>query len=96
MLSPGAPWVAAGGSFFPSIPGSNLASAEAKSTTQSILRLDHIQPLGTHSDAYDLTPYRLSEGALLIVDEWISWLLTGKLEEGGSLDLVRRTLLGAS
>jgi len=46
---------------------------------ESILRLDHIQPIGKHHESIELTDYRLGEEALDIIDEWITWLITGKL-----------------
>ncbi|MFA6809978.1 MAG: hypothetical protein WCR47_02865 [Desulfoplanes sp.] len=50
------------------------------STKESILRLDQIQPLGTrHREAFEATPYRLSDDALAIMDEWLEWKFTGNL-----------------
>ncbi len=59
----------------------------------SILRLDHVQPVGRHYNSYELTPYRLSDEALAVLDEWISWLLTGELGEDGVLAGIREELL---
>ncbi len=36
---------------------------------ESILRLDHLQPMGTHHDAYQMSEYKLSDDALEVVDE---------------------------
>ena len=36
---------------------------------ESILRLDHLQPMGTHHDAHQLSEYKLSDDALEVVDE---------------------------
>lgn len=44
---------------------------------ESILRLDHIQPIGLHHDSYELTEYRLSEDAADVIDEWFQWLTYG-------------------
>lgn len=52
---------------------------------ESILRLDHIQPLGKHHDAIELTNYRLSEDALVIFDEWIGWAIYGDFSEDSLL-----------
>lgn len=52
---------------------------------ESILRLDHIQPVGKHHDTIELTDYRLSEDALTIFDEWLRWLIYGDFEEGSIL-----------
>ena len=54
---------------------------------ESILRLDHMQPVGTHYNSYELTGYKLSEDALEIMDEWLAWLIHGRFpnEEDGFL-----------
>ena len=54
---------------------------------ESILRLDHLQPIGTHYNSYELSGYKLSEDALEIMDEWLNWLIYGFLleEEDGFL-----------
>lgn len=51
------------------------------STTESILRLDHLQPIGQHHDTIMMTPYRLSEDALVVLDDWLDWLIEGKFSE---------------
>jgi len=59
----------------------------------SILRLDQIQPIGRHGQAYDYTHFRLSEDALLMLDEWLDWIVKEVLEEDGLLWDLRRELL---
>jgi len=61
-------------------------------TPESLLRLDHVQPIGRHADSYRLTDYCLSNEALRILDEWQMWLQTGLLPEGGVLHMVRKEL----
>jgi hypothetical protein len=63
------------------------------STSESVLRLDHLQPVGNHKDSFEVSPYCLSEEALMIVDEWLLWLLTGSLDENGTLYTIRQGLL---
>lgn len=46
---------------------------------QSILRLDQLQPVGRHHQAYKLMGYRFSEAALNIMDAWLEWLFTGSI-----------------
>lgn len=47
---------------------------------QSILRFDHIQPIGLHYYAYEHSGYCLSEEAVeLILDDWLTWVLYGGL-----------------
>jgi hypothetical protein len=59
---------------------------------ESILRLDHVQPMSTHYKAIELTKYRLSEDALKIIDEWLLWLLRGVIDKEGSLYFIRQSL----
>jgi len=48
-------------------------------STVSVLRVDHIQPLGSNHTSWELTPYRLSEEAMVILNEQIQWHFTGEL-----------------
>jgi len=49
---------------------------------ESILRFDHIQPVGSHYSAYEYTGYALSDDAVdLIIDDWLTWLFYGGLPE---------------
>jgi hypothetical protein len=59
----------------------------------SILRLDHIQPMGMDQKAYKWTPFCLGCDALKILDEWVQWLMTGCLQSDGVLDYFRKELL---
>lgn len=59
---------------------------------ESILRLDHIQPIGRHTDTYELTGYRLTDEALKLLDEWLMWLQTGVLDAAGVLSMLRKDL----
>lgn len=56
---------------------------------ESILRLDHLQPIGRHHESVDLTTFVLSSEALLVIDEWLVWLVTGTLREDGILTMLR-------
>ena len=60
---------------------------------ESILRLDHIQPIGKHYESYEWTHYSLSEEAMLILNEWLYWLLEGELPEKSTLLEIREALL---
>ncbi|HLM44605.1 MAG TPA: hypothetical protein VK458_12095 [Myxococcaceae bacterium] len=59
----------------------------------SILRFDHLQPIGHHHDTYEATSYCLSKGALELVDEWLQWLMTGRMSQEGILLGVREGLM---
>ncbi len=56
---------------------------------ESIIRLDHIQPIGKHHDSVEFTEYCLSEEALKIIDEWVDWLVTGEMDEDSTLYFYR-------
>lgn len=51
----------------------------------SILRLDQIQPIGTHHNSYKLTGFKLSDSALEILDDLIHWLIWGGFPEDSDL-----------
>lgn len=61
-------------------------------TTHSVLRLDHIQPVGNHHDTFSPSEYRLSQDALDIIDEWIDWGWSGILSETSTLHMIRQEL----
>lgn len=58
----------------------------------SILRLDHLQPVGAHYTAYKLTGYRLGDGAIEVIDEMIGWLMEGGVEEDSLVALYRQEI----
>jgi hypothetical protein len=60
---------------------------------ESILRLDHIQPVGKHHESILISEYCLSEDGLSILDESLGWLMTSELTKDGLLDQVRAELL---
>jgi hypothetical protein len=63
---------------------------------ESILRLDHMQPIGRHGESYELTEFVLHEDALALVDEYVMWFLLGGLPSDGLLKDFRGALLGGS
>lgn len=60
---------------------------------ESVLRLDQLQAIGRSSVAIDVLKFRLSEPALTIIDEWLTWLIQGGLPADGFLHDLRRQLL---
>ncbi len=56
---------------------------------ESILRFDHIRPIGAHYNSYSMTEYYLSEDAMSIMDDMIEWLIFGKVQEDSFLSLYR-------
>jgi hypothetical protein len=65
-----------------------------KADRQSILRLDHIQPIGNHGESYDITDHALSENALALIEEQLTWLRTGSLPEDSIIAYLRDSFLG--
>ena len=61
---------------------------------ESILRLDHLQPVGRHGSSCEPADFQLHEDALGIVDEYLSWFLMGGLPADGIVDDARKVFLG--
>jgi|SRR5579862_384936 len=59
---------------------------------ESILRLNHVQPIGAHSEAYELTEFTLSGPALDVVEQQFRWFRQGVLERAELFE-IRNTLL---
>jgi hypothetical protein len=64
---------------------------------ESILRFDHIQPIGRHYEAYEWTQHCLSNEAMLILNEWLHWFLEDDLPTDSTLfdfreELIKRNL----
>ena len=59
---------------------------------ESILRLDHLQPIGTHHNSYEMSDYKLSNDALEIVDDLIRWLIWGGVLAGSLIALYREEI----
>ena len=53
-------------------------------------KINRPTPIGDDSANWILTDYRLRDDALAIVDEWLSWHVSGVLIEDGVLDFARR------
>lgn len=64
----------------------------ASGAEESILRLDHLQPIGTHHDAYQLSEYKLSEDALKAVDDLFSWLVWDQVPEDSLIEMYRKLI----
>ena len=60
---------------------------------ESILRLDQLQAVGRNPQSYEISRFVLSVEALGIIDDWVSWLLTGRLAETSALAAIREVLL---
>ena len=65
-------------------------------TKQSILRLDHIQPVGLHYHAYEHSGFCLSDEAVeLILDDWLQWLFYGGLPENSLILDYQKEIMAA-
>ena len=59
---------------------------------ESILRLDHLQPIGTHYNSYKISEFKLSDGALEIIDEMVRWLIWGGVDADSLIALYREEI----
>jgi hypothetical protein len=48
----------------------------------SIMRFDHVFPVGGDAANWDDTGFQLTDVAMSVIDEWFSWHLTGTLVDG--------------
>jgi hypothetical protein len=60
--------------------------------TESVLRLDHIMPIGADPANWTTTEYVLSDEARILFEEWIGWLMTGRLSVDSALGYARTAL----
>jgi hypothetical protein len=60
---------------------------------ESIIRFDHIQPVGRSTKTIEFTPYCLSEKAMEFVRQWVDWLFTGTMREESDLCRTRDLLM---
>lgn len=49
-----------------------------KTTIVSVLRFDHIMPIGSHYMSIEPTKWKLSKEALLVMRDWFYWYLCGE------------------
>jgi hypothetical protein len=61
-------------------------------TNESILRLDQLQPIGSHYDSFKILDYKLSDDALGIIDELIGLLVWGGVREDSLIKLYREEI----
>jgi hypothetical protein len=61
-------------------------------SASSILRLDHVLTIGADPANWTTEPHVLSQEALVILDEWVSWLTTGRLPAAAGLAFARASL----
>jgi hypothetical protein len=66
------------------IPGASMST---------VFRLDQLQPISMARSSYDCRRYRLVEGAMRLLDEWVVWHCTGYLAERSQLRAFRDEFL---
>lgn len=64
------------------------------SSEDSFLRLDHIQPIGRHHDSIERTGCFLTQDAMEVLDQWLTWLMFGTVPRDCFLDMYRREVCG--
>lgn len=60
--------------------------------TESILRLDHLMPIGNHYKSYKHTGFKLSQEALEAIDDMLMWNLKGGVPQDSVLLLYRELI----
>lgn len=65
-----------------------------KGPEESILRLDQIFPIGQDKGGYSVTEHCLSGEALEIMDDWMLWLMSGRVTKDGPLAYFAEELRG--
>ncbi|GEJ55948.1 hypothetical protein [Anaeromyxobacter diazotrophicus] len=61
-------------------------------SSESILRLDHTQPIGNDPASYKMTDFELTPEALGVIDEWFAWLVMGTVNPDGVLEMLASDL----
>lgn len=59
---------------------------------ESIMRLDQMQPIGTHHHAYKHLGYKLSDDAIETIDTQLDWMLSGGLIQESNFNICRNML----
>ncbi len=59
----------------------------------SLIRLDHIQPVGRTFDYVELTKYCLTSNALKILNDWLYWLIKGTIRQTSEFKKTRDFLM---
>lgn len=67
-------------------------SLPVRGPDESILRLDHLQPIGTHYNSYEVSEYKLGDNALKLVDELIHQLIWAEIPEDSLTAVYRKEI----
>jgi hypothetical protein len=60
---------------------------------ESILRLDHLQPVGDSPSSFTIESFMMSDDAVRVLDDWLWWYFTGTYDEEGEIAIARSYLL---
>lgn len=60
----------------------------------SIIRFDHIQPVGRSKKSIEFTRYCLSDKAMAFIMEWVDWLISDQMDEESEFCKTRSFLMG--
>jgi hypothetical protein len=53
-----------------------------RGTTESILKINNLQPVGFHHNNIEMTDYRLSKDAMeILLNSWLNWFIHGYLDK---------------
>lgn len=63
-----------------------------KGPSESILRLDQLQPMGLHGTSFDVCAHRLSDDALEVMDDILRWVVWGGVSEDSLIALYRSAI----
>ena len=53
----------------------------------SVVRFDQIQPISRSHSSFVVTEHCLSEDAVDVIHDWVSWIHTGEVADGGYIDV---------
>lgn len=60
---------------------------------ESLLRLDHMQPIGDHHQTIELAGFSLTDEAIVYLEEWLHWFLHKNMNQDSMLMQIRQELL---
>jgi len=60
---------------------------------ESLIRFDHLQPVGRSKKSVEFTKYCLSEKAIAFIMDWVNWLISGYLDEASIFCETRSVLM---
>lgn len=65
---------------------------ESDKTPESIIRLDHLQPVGIHHHSLKITAWKLSSNGLTVIDEMLAILMEGGVEADSLVNMYREII----